>query len=76
MLAPGDTVLLFTDGLTEGQNVRGELYGSERLLVALSALAAEIDADALVAAVRTDLRDFVGSAEAADDLALLALQRR
>jgi serine phosphatase RsbU (regulator of sigma subunit) len=76
MLAPGDTVLLFTDGLTEGQNVRGELYGSERLLAALSALAAEIDADALVAAVRTDLRDFVGSAEAADDLALLALQRR
>ncbi len=76
VLAAGDTVLLFTDGLTEGQNAQGELYGSTRLLKVLSTLCGGIDADGLVAAVRTDLRGFVGDAEAADDLALLALQKR
>lgn len=30
-LAPGDTLIIFTDGISEAMNVDGDLYGLERL---------------------------------------------
>ena len=30
-LAPGETLFLFTDGITEAMNASGELFGEERL---------------------------------------------
>jgi serine phosphatase RsbU (regulator of sigma subunit) len=74
-LAPGDMVLMYTDGMTEASNTSGELYRSERLMAALDGLPAQCDADGMVAALRDHLRSFVGTAEPADDLTLLALQR-
>jgi hypothetical protein len=35
-LAPGDAIYLYTDGVTEQTNPRGELFGEDRLLAALS----------------------------------------
>lgn len=75
-LAPGDVVLLFTDGLTEARNSAGELYGAERLLAAMQALPSGCTADSVVATLRDDMSNFVGAAEPADDLTLLSLQRR
>jgi adenylate cyclase len=75
-LAPGDTLLLFTDGLTEANDDAGELFGSARITAALDALPAGCDAEAVVAAMREGLRSFVGAAEPSDDLTLLVLQRR
>jgi sigma-B regulation protein RsbU (phosphoserine phosphatase) len=34
-LWPGDALLLFTDGLVEGTNKAGEMFGAERLLEAM-----------------------------------------
>ena len=34
-LAPGDTLVLFTDGITEATNEREELYGDDRLRTTL-----------------------------------------
>lgn len=75
ILAAGDTVLVFTDGLTEANNPAGELFGAARLDAALRAIRSSASADELVATMRDQLRDFVGEAEPADDLTLLALQR-
>ena len=35
-LSPGDTVILYTDGITEAVDSAGELYGEERLLTAIN----------------------------------------
>ncbi len=73
-LQAGDSLLLYTDGLTEAEDNAGTAYGSERLgrLVASNCGAAPRD---LLAACRQDLDAFRGSAAIHDDLSLLAVSR-
>lgn len=71
-LAPGDALCLITDGITEAMNSAGDLYGSARLALLLRS--APQGAHAIVAALRDDVRQFVGDTEASDDLTLLALR--
>ena len=70
----GEVLLLFTDGVTEAENADHKLYSSERLAKAL-ATAATVDAQHVVAAVIDDVSRFVGDAEQADDMTVLALRR-
>ena len=70
----GEVLLLFTDGVTEAENAERRLYSSERLVRAL-AKAPVVDAQCVVAAVVDDVRRFVGGAEQADDMTILALRR-
>ncbi len=70
----GEVLLLFTDGITEAENADHRLYSSDRLAKAL-ATAAVVDAQHVVAAVIDDVVRFVGGAEQADDMTLLALRR-
>jgi adenylate cyclase len=73
-IEPGEVLLLYTDGVTEAENGDRTLYSSERLARAL-ATAPIVDAERVVAAVIDDVRRFVGGAEQADDITLLALRR-
>ncbi|GAB3677437.1 SpoIIE family protein phosphatase [Angustibacter aerolatus] len=68
-LAPGDRLLLYTDGVTEARRDRVE-YGDDRLLA--QAAGAATGAHALVTAVLDDALAFQGGV-ARDDIALLAL---
>ena len=70
----GEVLLLFTDGITEAENADHKLYSSDRLAKALAA-AATVDAQHVVAAVIDDVSRFVGGAEQADDMTVLALRR-
>ena len=70
----GEVLLLFTDGITEAENADHTLYSSDRLAKALAA-AATVDAQHVVAAVIDDVSRFVGGAEQADDMTVLALRR-
>jgi phosphoserine phosphatase RsbU/P len=70
-LAPGDTLLAYTDGVTERRGTGG-LYGTERLLAAASAAAGESPAQ-LVAAVRRSVETYSVD-ERRDDIALLAVR--
>jgi serine phosphatase RsbU (regulator of sigma subunit) len=71
---PGEILLLFTDGVTEAQDRQHTLYTSQRLAKALAA-AQVFDAQSAVAAVIDDVSRFVGGAEQADDMTLLAVRR-
>ena len=73
-LAAGDVLLAFTDGITEARNAGGEIYGAARLRKTLAELPVGAAAEPLVAALHDDLVGFVGEAEAADDLAILAIR--
>ena len=70
-LAPGDTLLLYTDGVTERRH-RAEHFGAERLL-AVAGGAAAAGAAPLVAAVREEVDRFSPDPRG-DDVALLAVR--
>jgi serine phosphatase RsbU (regulator of sigma subunit) len=71
VLAPGDSVLLYSDGLVEAHNPAREMFGTERI----ARLVAAHDGGAeLISAVIDDLRAFVGAGwEQEDDVTLVAV---
>jgi sigma-B regulation protein RsbU (phosphoserine phosphatase) len=73
-LAPGDKLLLYTDGLTEMSNAAGEEYGVARVQ-ALARRHAAAEPHALLSACLEELRSFSANAKQADDLTLLVLHR-
>ncbi|WP_349744430.1 SpoIIE family protein phosphatase [Roseateles cavernae] len=74
-LAAGDTLLLYTDGVTEAFAGDGQGYGDARLQAWLRQSCGEVAADKLDALV-DDVAGFVGTAETSDDLTALLLCRK
>ena len=75
VLAPGDTVFLYTDGLVEARDAARGLYGEERLLASLSAhTQAHPLACGILSGVLADLATFVGTRPMDDDLTCLVLR--
>jgi sigma-B regulation protein RsbU (phosphoserine phosphatase) len=72
-LAPGDALLLYTDGVTEALDLTGAEYGVERLLQSLDAPCPSRPAELIDACV-SSLADFRGDGIKADDLTLMALK--
>jgi serine phosphatase RsbU (regulator of sigma subunit) len=73
-LQPGESLCAYTDGVTEAMNADNDLYGRQRLVAALGRVSGATDAMDIVAAVRDDVREFVGPTERSDDLTILALR--
>jgi phosphoserine phosphatase RsbU/P len=73
-LAAGDTLLLFTDGITEAMNPRLEEYGEERLVQLLGTRATALEAEALVELVTREAAAFAEGAPASDDLTVLGVR--
>jgi len=73
-LAPGDTFVGYTDGITEANNPEGAQYGNERLLARLAGQHAS--AGALTQALLGDVRRFAGGAEQFDDITLIVVRRK
>ena len=71
-LEPQTYLFAYTDGLDEAANDRMELFGDDRVLNILST-AMPSDANELINKVVNHVNQFVGDAEAADDLTLLAI---
>ncbi len=74
-LNPGDVVLLYTDGITEAENIFGEQYGLERLIAAATPhchlTSAEIRQNII-----SDLRQHIGTNKVYDDITLVVLKQR
>jgi sigma-B regulation protein RsbU (phosphoserine phosphatase) len=70
----GDTLFLFTDGLSESRDPAGAEYSTERLRGLLCQHHALHPPD-LIGRCLGDLRDFVAGADRADDLTVMALRR-
>ena len=73
-MSRGGIVCVVSDGVTEAMNPAGELYGAGRLRQALERGRNAENPAALVNVIRADVAQFVGGAEAADDLTLLVLR--
>jgi sigma-B regulation protein RsbU (phosphoserine phosphatase) len=70
----GDSLLVYTDGLTESRNGKDEEYGMHRVK-ALADKHRNKTPGELISNCLADLHDFTAGAKPADDLTLLALQR-
>ncbi len=73
-LAPGDTLVIYTDGITEAANGRGEEFGEARLLETVRACQ-QLPAAAFINAIVSKVQQF-SSGEQADDLTLLVARAR
>jgi sigma-B regulation protein RsbU (phosphoserine phosphatase) len=73
-LQPADTLLLFTDGVTEAMNLHNEEFGEEALATTLASGHAQ-DSASLVSQVFAAADQFARGAEQADDITLLAFRR-
>ena len=72
-LAPGDSLILYTDGINEAMNAKHELFGVERMRRALESAAR--DCAAGFGSVLLDaVQRFVGEAAQSDDITLLIVR--
>ena len=72
-LDPGDKLFVYTDGVPEATASSGEMFGMDRMTVALNSCADGSPAD-ILHAVRSAVDDFVGDAEQFDDLTMMCLE--
>ncbi|TAM80869.1 MAG: FHA domain-containing protein [Acidobacteria bacterium] len=72
-LEAGDIVLVFSDGLTEAQNYRNELFGESRLN-GVACECAKLPAREVSEKILKAVKTFVGNAPPSDDLTLVVLR--
>jgi serine phosphatase RsbU (regulator of sigma subunit) len=70
----GDTLLVFSDGITEAANAAGDEFGDARL-AALAVKKRDLGAEDLQAAILKDLEAHSESTRASDDRTLIVLKR-
>ncbi len=74
-LAPGDRLLLYTDGVTEAMNLQDHLYAEERLLAVCNELQGKPIFD-LVKSTVASVKAFTGMAPQSDDITIMAIEYR
>jgi sigma-B regulation protein RsbU (phosphoserine phosphatase) len=70
-LEPGDTFVLFSDGVSEAMNPEEAFYGEDRLLATLASCSGATPNE-IVNRVLTDVRTFAAGAKQSDDITVLA----
>ena len=72
----GDTLFLYTDGVTEALDAKGALYGDDRLIGLLNGMddAQSAPLSEMLERVSADIRLFAEGAEQADDITMLIMR--
>lgn len=73
-LRDGDTLIVYSDGVTEAMNAAGDFFGDQRFRTLLPSMPALAVADA-GAKIVASVDEFVGSARPHDDISLVVLRR-
>jgi Stage II sporulation protein E (SpoIIE) len=74
-LQPGDGVVLYTDGITEAENLAREQYGSARLCTVVIQHGTA-PAETIKERVVTDVHRYMGAQKMYDDITLVVMKRR
>jgi serine phosphatase RsbU (regulator of sigma subunit) len=72
-IAPGDIVVLYTDGITEAMDEEGELFGDAGLARVVCSHA-HLEPAGIRERVVREVRAFAGSAEPHDDMTMVVLK--
>jgi sigma-B regulation protein RsbU (phosphoserine phosphatase) len=73
-LAPGEALVLYTDGVTEAFNASEEQFGEARLLTSLEGIGGK-DSAALADGILATVKAFEVGVDQSDDITLLVVQR-
>lgn len=67
---PGDSVYIFSDGLSDAQNHKGEFYGEEAVRMSMASAYTE-SAEGILRATRRDVERYMNGKEASDDMTVI-----
>jgi sigma-B regulation protein RsbU (phosphoserine phosphatase) len=73
-LEPGDSLVFYTDGITEAFSAQDEIYGEERLRAIIQAVR-DGSAQEIMDAIDGSVEDFVAGAAPSDDRTIMVLRR-
>ncbi|MDQ6435502.1 SpoIIE family protein phosphatase [Mesorhizobium sp. LHD-90] len=73
-LAPGEAILLYTDGVTEAFDPGGDQFGEERLLASLESFGGAPGPDAVAEGVLAAVKSFENGGHQSDDITLLVVR--
>lgn len=69
----GDRLFLYTDGVAEATNIHNELYGTDKMLVALNR-SKDMNCEILLRRMKKEIDSFVGEAPQFDDITMLSME--
>ncbi len=72
-MTPGSKIFVYTDGVPEATNKDEELFGTDRMIIALRSSENKSPED-ILSGITSAVEDFVGEAPQFDDLTMLCLQ--
>jgi sigma-B regulation protein RsbU (phosphoserine phosphatase) len=75
-LAPGDALILYTDGITDARNRLGEDFGEARLTELVERLPERLSAEEIIQEIADQVARFSEGAEQMDDITLIVLKAR
>ena len=73
-LAPGDRVVLYTDGISEAANAAGEMFGEDRLYQTVERLPRDLDARGMARGILDAVGKFLDGVEPGDDMTVMVLR--
>ena len=72
-IEPGDTWILYTDGITEAMRVDRKIYGPERMQKIVQT--GPLEVDSLIKLIIDDVNKFVEGRAQSDDMCIVGFQR-
>lgn len=74
-LEPGDTLVIYSDGVTEAMNKNGELFGEERLASVLADSQHETP-EAIIEQMVAAIKEYAGPTPQSDDVTIVVVKRQ
>ena len=75
LLGEGDTIVLYTDGITEARNAKRQMLGLARWREIVSRQLSAVSPQPLVESLLAEVKAFMGEAEQADDITLMTIRK-
>ena len=72
---PGDTLILFSDGVSDALNQAGDFYDMDRFIDSIRRHSSE-EVPELLKNLHSEMLQFIGEAEISDDVTIIALRRQ
>ena len=70
LLEPDDVIIIYTDGITEAFNTKGDMFEEARLIEAVQEVCAQ-GTHQIIENVKRHINEFIGSAKQSDDMAMI-----